>query len=147
MKFNWGTGIFAFIVVFLLALATFIYWTTTLDYDLVEKDYYPKELDYNTQIEKESNTAGLAEKIGITLTDSVLIVQFPSFACSGKPEGEILIYRPSDGSLDRRYDISPGDSCRQPIPAATLVRGKYVVKIDWRYGGKNYYQEQLIMKE
>lgn len=147
MKFNWGTGILLFIIAFLVALFSFIYYTSTLEYDLVEKDYYPRELDYNTHMQKLGNTDSLENKVEIQLSDSVLAITFPDFVREGTPTGEILLYRPSAGSLDMKYDLMLDDSGRQFIPAGKLKKGKYIVKIDWQFLDKEYYQEQIIIQK
>ena len=55
MKFNWGTGNFIFIVVFFIVIFSFIYYTTTQQINLVEEDYYEKEIKFQEQIDRIHN--------------------------------------------------------------------------------------------
>ena len=63
MKFNWGHGIAAFIGFFFIAIFSFIFFTLQFETNLVEEDYYPKEIAYQEKIDKMHNTELLKEKI------------------------------------------------------------------------------------
>ena len=56
MKFNWGTGIFMFLALFLLASAAFIIFAVRQDVNLVHKDYYEKGVDYTEQMNVNSRS-------------------------------------------------------------------------------------------
>ena len=47
MKFNWGTGIFTFIIIFLLLCVAFIIFAVRQGVNLVHDDYYEKGVDYS----------------------------------------------------------------------------------------------------
>ena len=145
MKINWGTGILIVIIIFLVTMISFAFYTTTQKVNLVEKDYYPKELNFDTQIEKNSNTEALEEKISFIKDDSLLLVRFPSFVEANKVEGSILVYRPSDFEEDIKYTITLDTNRIQYIPTNKLLPGKYIIKVDWAYQGVNYFQEKAII--
>ena len=145
MKINWGTGILIVIIIFLVTMISFAFYTTTQKVNLVEKDYYPKELNFDTQIEKNSNTEALEEKISFIKGDSLLIVRFPSFVEAAEVEGSILVYRPSDFEEDIKYTITLDTNRSQYIPTTKLLPGKYIIKVDWAYRGVNYFQEKAII--
>ncbi|MCK5078307.1 MAG: FixH family protein, partial [Bacteroidales bacterium] len=44
IKINWGTGILIFLVIFFIAIFSFVYFSFQLQINLVEDDYYPKEI-------------------------------------------------------------------------------------------------------
>lgn len=145
MKINWGTGILIFIIIFLIALISFVIFTTTHKINLVEEDYYPKELNYDTQIEKNTNTEALDEKISISLADSLIILEFPGLTEGKEVEGSILLYRPSDFEEDKLYSIQLDSNLRQILPASGLLPGKYIIKIDWTCDEVSYFQEKVII--
>ncbi len=145
MKFNWGTGILIFIILFFIAIFSFIYYTTTHDVNLVERDYYPKELDYDTQQEKMSNTADLDEKIVFSKSKEIIKVHFPDFTKNDTLSGTIQLYRPSDFKKDIIYPVSSDTSSSQIIPTGNLLPGKYIIKVDWSFKGVNYYQEEVYI--
>ena len=145
MKFNWGTGILIFIVFFFIAIFSFVYFTTTHDVNLVEEDYYPKELAYDSQQEKMTNTANLPEKIRFEKSREMIRLLFPGFVKTDSIYGTIVLYRPSDHRKDVRYQISLDTLCSQVIRAEELLPGKYIIKVDWSFRGKSYYQEEVYL--
>jgi len=145
MKFNWGTGILIFIILFFIAIFSFVYYTTTHDVNLVERDYYPKELDYDTQQEKMSNTADLDEKIVFSKSKEIIKVHFPDFTKNDTLSGTIQLYRPSDFKKDITYPISVDTSSSQIVPTGNLLAGKYIIKVDWSFNGVDYYQEEVYI--
>jgi hypothetical protein len=144
MKFNWGTGIFIVIIVFILAVAGFMIYVSTLDINLVEDNYYDKELVYQDRIDRINNTAALTWKIGIKQDQGRLILQFPSQEPPIAPEGTLLLYRPSDPGKDITIPLQLNDSARQIIDIARIDRGKWVIKLDWKTNGKSYYFEKEV---
>ncbi|MEN8224412.1 MAG: FixH family protein [Bacteroidota bacterium] len=145
MKLNWGTGILIVIIIFLILIISFVIFSSTQKVNLVEEDYYPKELNFDSQIEKNSNTEALDEKINFIVKDSMIIIGFPDFADETKIEGSIHVYRPSDYKEDLLYKIKPDTNGYQYIPTSGLLPGKYIVKVDWLYEGVNYFQEKVII--
>lgn len=60
MKLSWGTGIAIFYSVFVIVLVFVVVKSTSIDNALVTDDYYKKDLEYQTQIDKQVNSQGLA---------------------------------------------------------------------------------------
>ena len=145
MKINWGTGILIFIIVFLIAIISFVIFTTTQKVSLVEKDYYPKGLEYDSHIEKTANAKALEEKVSVSKSDSLIIFEFPDLFQKKAVEGSILFYRPSDSRKDKSFNIQLDSNLRQFIPATGLLPGKYIIKIDWSCDEVSYYQEEVII--
>ena len=145
MKINWGTGILIVIIVFLVAIISFVIYTSTIKVNLVEEDYYPKELNFDDQIEKNTNTEALVEKVNFIVFDSLILIDFPDFFDKKVVEGSILVYRPSDYAEDLRYNIDLDTNGYQFIPTHTLLKGKYILKLDWTCEGVNYCPEKVIM--
>jgi len=147
MKFNWGTGIFLVIVVFMAACAAFFIFANRQDNTLVESDYYAKGLKYEEVLQKMRNTAGLSEMPVIQLGKDALTIKYPSEFRAGKVSGNVYLYRPSDKSFDQFITMAYDTALCQQIPAVILHKGKYVVKLDWRMGEKSYYYEKDIFVE
>ncbi len=147
MKFNWGTGIFIVIVLFLLAVVAFFIYIKTLDINLVEDNYYEKELAFQQRIDKISNTAQLPGKISISQGPGTLIIQFPETDSSWIPTGNVLLYRPSDPKKDVTLPLQLDNSQRQAIDISGISKGKWTVKLEWKMGGKEYYFEEGLIIE
>ncbi len=54
MKFTWGTGIFIFLILFLLAAAFFIGFAMRQDVNLVHEDYYERGVEYTEHMRTNS---------------------------------------------------------------------------------------------
>ena len=145
LKFNWGTGIFIFLILFFIAIFSFVYFAFMQEVDLVEEDYYPKELNYEQQIKKRNNLKQLGEEIRLTQFKNQLTLVFPLSQDYKEIKGEILVYRPSDSRSDLKYKIELDSTNTQTINASKFLNGKYVVKVDWSCNEVKYYQELILI--
>lgn len=144
MKFNWGNGIFIFIILFILAVIAFYIFINTYDVNLVEDNYYEKEQAYQEKIDKMKNTGSLAEPVIISTAREEVIISFPKFLLEEHPTGTILFYRPSDPRKDITLPLQLDDSARQRIDTRNMLPGKWTIKLEWNAAGINYYQEEGI---
>ena len=148
MKLNWGTSIAIFYIAFAATMVGFVIHSKSYDNSLVTEDYYAKDLAYQQQYDKMSNSQGLAIDLAIgKVADGVQFI-FP-LAPSGKneqqPSGEILFYRASDKSKDFALKVAPDSNGLQLVPTDQLVPGRWTVKVDWQEGGKEFYKEQVVI--
>ncbi len=145
MKLNWGTGILVIIILFLLSVVAFFIYSTSLDINLVEENYYEKELVYQERIDRTRNAESLEEAVRIDFSDGMLRLDFPDFFIGKKTVGHVLFYRPSDPSLDISVPLQLNDTATQVIQAGYLVKGRYIIKIDWTTDHTGYYFEEEII--
>ena len=147
IKWNWGTKLLISMIVFMLFLTVFFVLMMRQTFYLVEKDYYPKGLKYQQRIDKMENAKQLDEQVKIDNKEDFLVFTFQSFFNADEIEGKIVLYRPSDGKWDVKIPLEL-DSNRQIFhPVKNLMKGKYIVKIDYKYDDKEYYQEKSIYIE
>jgi nitrogen fixation protein FixH len=144
MKWNWGTGLFVFFVLFVATLAFVLYQSTKVDNALVMDNYYEEDLNYQAHYEKKQNTAELAEKVSVSYVKETgeLQLQFPDNAIE-IPDitGNIWIYRPSDKEQDVTQTFQLVNAFTWKKNIGSLEPGRWKVKIDWKMGSKPYYQE------
>ena len=140
-KFNWGTGIFIYILLFFFAAIVFIIWTLGLDFNLVEKDYYPKGLQYEVMKKKIINTDGLVEKLTASITSENIRIHFPDLIKGKSLSGNLWIYRPSDEKMDVKYPLVVDSALCMFVPKSKLSKGKYILKFDWKLDSIPYYHE------
>ena len=72
MKFNWGTGILIFLILFLLGSAAFIVFAFRQDVNLVHKDYYEKGVDYTQQMNTNSRSAEFENDVNVEMGNDFL---------------------------------------------------------------------------
>lgn len=147
MKFNWGTGIFIFIVIFMSACAAFFIFANRQDNALVESDYYARGLKYEEVLVKMRNTAALKESPGIQFDKGVLKIKYPVDLKGNIVKGTVFLYRPSDRKLDQVIPLAFDTALLQQIPSARLHKGKYIIKLDWTMNGRPFYFEKEIYVE
>jgi hypothetical protein len=144
IKWNWGTKLFIWTALFMLVLMTFVFLSTKQTFFLVEKDYYPKGLEYQQKIDKMNNTSQLEEKIKVDNNMTFILLTFPKIMQPENIQGTIVFYRPSDGDKDIGVAINPDSLSHQSIPTDDLIAGKYIIQFDYSYKGVDYYQEETL---
>ena len=145
MKFNWGTGIAIFYGIFVVVLVIAVIRSTGIDNSLVTEDYYQKDLEYQTQIDKQVNARSLSTDLAIRYSDPDRAVRFSFPKDLGSIEGKILFFRPSNAALDFEADIQTDDNFEQIISTRELLPGLWKVKVDWSAGGRDFYKEETII--
>ncbi|HNY01239.1 MAG TPA: FixH family protein [Bacteroidales bacterium] len=145
MKWNWGTGIFLFIVLFVAACIAFLIYSRSQMWSLVEDDYYPKELRHEEKLVKIRNANALIGTLAVRLAAGNLEVEFPSDFRGQHLSGQVWCYRPSDERMDIRVPVDRDTMLVYRIPVQRLNRGRYVVKAEWSCNGRDYYEEKDIM--
>jgi hypothetical protein len=141
MKWNWGTGVFIFILLFLGACVAFLLYAQRQKWNMVEDDYYAKELRHEEKLDKMRNANALTTPLVASLGKSDMVLQFPVELKGKKLSGTIHIYRPSDQDLDVILPVSADTALAQSIPLKRFRNGRYVVKVEWDSGEKSYYKE------
>lgn len=136
MKFNWGTGIAIFLVLFLAAAAAFIIFAVSQDVNLVHKDYYEKGVDYSEQMKIDSRSEEFREKININTEPKGLTVAIDSALSAVIDSGTVILFRPSDKMLDIEVPLAKQGFTE--IPADKISRGRYIVKVSWYVSGTKY---------
>lgn len=141
-KFNWGWGILISIIVFLLIMAALIIFSMSKEVDLVTKDYYKNELEYQTQIDKTNESLKLNKEVNLSQNENGLVISFPD---SVNIEGELNFYRPSDYKLDFSIPINLLEGNKLSVSKNKFVKGYWKVKISWRENEKDFYSEKTFV--
>ena len=59
--------------------------------------------------------------------------------------GKITLYRPSNARLDQKLEISLDEAKKQSIATSDLEGGKWLIRIDWSDGSKDYFDEKVMV--
>jgi hypothetical protein len=137
MKFNWGTGILIFLIIFLLACAAFIIFAMRQDVNLVHKDYYEKGVDHTDKMNMDARSNQFEDKIKIDYTNEYLLVGFDEALVAKIDSGEVLMYRPSSSKQDVYFPMAFSENTLR-IPKENLVSGRYILKLSWYSEGLKY---------
>lgn len=144
MKFNWGTGITLFYSLFMMTMIYMVYQSTQVNRNLVVDNYYEKDLQYQSHLDKLNNTSTLKNDLGIfqNKKENYLRFSFPKELADVK--GDILFYRPSDNSKDFNQSIELDETYEIKIPTSELQKGIWKVKVNWEGNEIPYYKEATI---
>jgi len=143
MKFNWGTGILVFLVLFLSAAAVFIFFAMRQDVNLVHEDYYEQGVDYSAQMDVEARSVEYKDSLNTFIEDGSLVVDFGKSLAMSIDSGSVLLFRPSSSSLDVSIPFGQTDS-KLIIPMSNLVTGRYILKLSWYSKGLKYKVDETI---
>lgn len=140
---SWGTKLGIGASIYVIGILAFVGFSTTQQINLVSKDYYPKEVEYQKQIDKLKNTKELLEDVHITQENGKLQIQFPT-NMQNQVKGEIIFYRPANYKADLKYTIEIDESGFQELSTKQLLKGMYTIQIDWEHKNIGYYKEEGI---
>lgn len=134
---NWGNKILIVIISFVVLILTMVVISVNQDFDMVEENYYEKELAYQGQMDKEKNAQNWPHDISIKQLDGYLALLFDQ---ADLVNGKIQFFRPSDASLDFNIPLAAETN----IPIEKFASGIWKVSFHWEAEGKSYYKEEKI---
>ena len=143
MKINWGTGILIFLILFLSAAFVFIVFAMRQDVNLVHEDYYEKGADYSQQMNVEARSAEFANAVQTRIEGESLFIDFDTTFTLRIDSGNVLLFRPSNSSLDFNMPIKSSESSIL-IPKSKLMPGRYILKLYWYSGGLKYEVDKTV---
>lgn len=143
-KYNWGTGVLIVFAIMIIGMIVLVSVAVRQDFDLVDKDYYQKSVDYQSHIDKLKKSDELNEKVKLETTDDLIIISFPRIASNENYQGKIHFYSPVDAKNDKLFDLKIDTSFTQKFDKKDLKSGRYKVKIDWTASESQYYFEDEI---
>lgn len=148
-KSGWGKGIFVIYGAFVVLILAMVAYVSSHDFDLVEPDYYEKELAYQQQLDRIKR----AEALPLPLTwrydrgEQIVIIRFPKDNSASTVSGTIRLFRPSDASLDLVHSIEADSVGVQLLDVSQLAGGLWKMQIDWTSGALQYYKEESVVIE
>lgn len=141
---NWGKKITIVYLGFVALIVTMVVISVRQKVDLVSPDYYAKELNYQSDINKLNNAKSLATQLKCTVLNNALQIQFPSEHSSSNIQGKIYVYKPSDDKSDRVIDIN-ANAGTQIISTSDFAKGMYKLTVDWSVDGKEFQSESVVV--
>lgn len=138
---NWGKWIIVSFVLFAAFIGTLVTVCIRADVSLVSKDYYKEELEFQKQITRIENTSALVNKPSIVASNGAIEI---TFDFSKVENGELVLFRPSDASLDKKFALNATGDQRQRILTDNLENGMYRARMQWTTKGKEFFHEQII---
>lgn len=144
--FHWGNGIALVIVLFVIATLSVVGFIMGVDYHMVTENHYEKAENYQQHIERLEQAGSMEKPLEISFLQQEQLIQirFPENFSANDLEGRVELYRPSDSSKDQVVKLHINASGVQNISGKDLQKGKWVVKVSWSSGGREYYRQESI---
>lgn len=139
---NWGKGIILSFTLFIGFIVVLAIGMMRQKVDLVSNSYYEEGIEYEKRQNAKANFDALMKPISIKAEDGSIELIYPDtlLNCAGN----VLMYRPSDRNLDRKYPMMPDSLGAQRILTQDLVTGRWVLQFDIKCDGRDYHHQAYI---
>jgi hypothetical protein len=143
----WPFGILLAFAFFLLGTAGLIVIACSHKMDLVSPDYYEQEIRYQSRLEQANRALELGSQATVTYNQQGCLINIvlPTAPFSQKPNGTVLLYRPSAARLDRQIQLELDSKGTQQINAAGLEPGLWKVRVFWSVKKQEYFIDRSIV--
>lgn len=141
---SWGTKIILVFSVFVILMITLVYKSYQTKFELVSKDYYKDELEYQKVIDASKNSADLDAKIVIEQSGKAFKLILPDTLKTAAMAGDVHFYCPYNSTNDLKFDLSTRKDGTLIFDSAKLNGGRYILKVNCIFNGKPYFIEKDI---
>ena len=143
MKFNWGTGILIFLILFLLACGLFIGFAMRQEISLEHEDYYERGVDHSEQMNVKARSVQFQNAISTRVNAGSLLIDIDVSLAAQMDSARMQLYRPSDSKRDIEGYFEASEQAIV-IPGEELIFGRYILKIFWSMNGLKYEVDQTV---
>lgn len=141
---NWGNKLLLTFIVFISGMGYLIYRSVNTNFELVDKDYYKNELQYQQIIDATKSANALSSAVQVSQTgDGKIIVQLPEEMKDKVIEGDIQFYCAYNSEKDKKFVLQVNNGI-QLFNTKAVLPGNYTVRINWNSEGKKYFSENAL---
>jgi len=127
---NWGRFITFIYVAFVAGIVYLVYGSMQQDINLVDENYYQKELAFQKEIEQSNRAVQLNQIVSVEETANGYWVKVDS-ARGSKFSADVHFYCASSKEKDKLFHFNDQNEAKWWIPAHKIQPGKYTVKTKW----------------
>ena len=142
---NWGKSLLLVFALFAAFMAYLVYRASGTHFDLVSKEYYRDELNYQDKIDGMRRAAAISRVLVNVNAAKQLSIQFPVELRGQTIEGEVWFYYRTNAALDLHLPLVGDTALFRQLDVTTQSSGKYQVKIHWKAAQLSYDMEQEII--
>lgn len=141
---SWGNKLLVTFIVFAGGMIFLVCKSIMSDFQMVEKDYYKKELSYQQVIDGTKEAGQLSSLAAVQDDEKGITIQLPAEMKNKNPSGEVWFYCAYDEKRDRHFKLETDGNAVQSIAPGKVLAGNYTVKISWKDDQKSYYAEKSV---
>ncbi len=143
-KFNWGTGIAIFFTLYAASMIFAVVSTTRFPPQLVQKDYYDLDLNYQARLVQKQNTVALGTSPKAIFDGATKSIQVQLPEGIKAESGTAKCYRSVTTKDDFTTKFENTSALR--IPTQGLAAGRWHVELVWETAdGKSYFWETALV--
>ncbi len=141
----WPIAIASYFAIAIVGIAVFISWAIRQNVDLVRKDYYAEELQFQKRLDqmKQARQMYWKPEISYDRVNDRITLSLPQRGTA--VFGKIQFYRPSDAALDQHLQLRLNVDGSQAIDAHKLDRGLWRVRVTWQADAKEFFSEETVV--
>jgi hypothetical protein len=144
---NWGHKLTVVIGIFILAMLSMVYLAFQQTNDMVDTNYYDKELKYQLKIDAAQNLNAASTEVLVTQFEKKVKILLPKNLIKNFANGKLEFLKSDDKRRDLNLSFQPDTAGQFIIDGKRFVRGLYKVRLQWESEDKSYYREQDLMLE
>lgn len=144
MTFHWGHKVMLGFVAFAGMILYLVVQSVQTKFDLVSKEYYKDELQYQQIIDGASRANQLSQSVSVVQADKHIVIRLPDEMKHTQVSGKLLFYCADNARKDFRMPLQVNAEAVQQINSQSFMPGNYTAKIHWESNGRQYYAEQFI---
>lgn len=139
---NWGKGIVAGMVIFMLFILSMCFYMFRMPADEYDHQYYEKGLNFNKDYNREQQVAKDHAQPVISQAGGHLLIQFATPAL-----GKITLIRPAGKVADRAYPLQTGKGNKIFVLLTGIRTGQWQIIVEWENNHTAYlYQQEIFIK-
>jgi hypothetical protein len=144
--FSWGSGLVIAIAIFMVSTLGFVFFATTLDFDLVTEHHYEEGVEYQQVIDRveQSHTLSHPVQFNYKRNEQALRITFPEDVAEQAKQGTLTLYRPDDASLDQEKKLTRFTQNGLTVEEIELTPGKWTAQLKWSADQTQYYSESTL---
>ncbi len=142
---NWGHKLTVVICIFILAILSMVYLAFQQTNDMVDTNYYDKELKYQLKIDAAQNLNAASTEVLVTQFEKNVKILLPKKLMKNFANGKLEFLKSDDKKRDLNLSFLPDTAGQFMIDGKRFVRGLYKVRLQWESEDKSYYREQDLM--
>ncbi|MBK6859200.1 MAG: FixH family protein [Saprospiraceae bacterium] len=145
---SWGYKILIAYALFFVMIISFLYIASQQTNEMLETNYYEKEIQFQKILTGSDNLNVLNETINLKLSSEHLEINFPKEGIKDQPLIHLEFIKMSDQSKDFNLDIKTNENGKIIIPTEKFSKGYYRLQMQWESNGKPYvYRDQFKFLE
>ncbi len=145
MIMNWGYKILIVICLFLVAMIGMLFIAMRQNNDLIEDNYYEKELAFQKQIDAAKRLDSLYTGMLLKVSATKISLQLPIGTFEKTISGTIEFLRKDDAKKDIKFMLQVNEIGSTIFPIQSFSTGSYQVRIRWENDALSYYQQEDLM--